>query len=541
MREILFHNGNVITIDGKRPKARSVLTADGRITYVGDDREARSRAGRDATLVDLDGRTLIPGFNDNHIHTLVMGDTFSQPKLHGMTLGQIVRHLEQVYAHTAPGELVTAMGWDYPTCPDPHRSALDAAFPDNPVVLVQFSGHGAWLNSRALDRFHIDRNTPDPPGGQILRDADGEPTGVLRDTAVRPIHRARFKSLRSDRRRAEELLELSLEAFREAGITSVQDNTWFPSTVGLLGRLRRRNRLTTRFSCWFYGMIPAVALLMELRRFDRDWFSRGPWKFFLDGTFSTKTAWLKQPYSGEPDNRGFPGELFDSLDRILARAAVFRRRAAFHAIGDRTIHEFLNAVERTGRRHPQIRDLRLRLEHAQLIDPGDIPRLRELGVLVAAQPSSMGNPKKDAGLLGDERSRRAYPYRSLLDAGVPLSFGSDMPGEPTYDPLLSISYASSREGPERITPLEALTAYTLGSAYAEREEERKGSIEPGKLADMAVLTDDPLSTPPERIRDIRVAMTVVAGDIVHCSNRHFPCTMAGVGDRGSRPQPCSGV
>ncbi len=515
VKETLLFNGNVVTLDPHTPRAEAVLLRADRIAFVGDRRETAVKASGGAQAIDLEGRTLIPGFNDNHIHTLAMGNFFSQPKLHGLGKEEIIQFLRDYYRNAKPGKMLFALGWDYPHCPDPHRSILDEAFPDNPVVLIQFSGHGMWLNSRALSIFGINRKTTDPPGGKVLRDERGDPTGILRDAATRPIHRKRFRRMHYNRRISQSLFESSLDGLREAGITSVQDNSWYPKTVGLYNRFRRSGRLTCRISCWFFGAKPTRAHLMNLRSYDGLWVTRGPWKYFLDGTFSTRTAWLMEPYADEPENRGMRDDTFEKLEDLLTQAARHRRQLAFHAIGDRAIHEFVNTFEKLQNKFPGMRNLRIRLEHAQLIHETDIPRIRDLGILISAQPSAMGTPGKDITLLGRNRAEKSYAYRSLLDGGVQLSFGSDMPGEPTYNPLLSIHYVVNRAGAEALTAREALGCYTQGSAYAEFKEKEKGSIEAGKLADLTLLSDDLLTCPSEKIKDINVEMTIVGGNVVY--------------------------
>ena len=514
MDELLLYNGRVHTIDDEQPSAEAVLIRGERVAFVGAEAEAKRRACAAARLIDLQGRTLIPGFNDNHIHLIAMGDNLGRPNLRGMDAEGIVDLLKEEFRDARPGETLYAWGWDYPGCPDPHRRILDRAFPDNPVVLIQFSGHGIWVNSRVLHKYRIGRRTPDPPGGEILRDEQGHPTGILRESAAIPIHRARFLRMHMNAALQRRMLDRTLEELARVGITSVQDNTWFPSTVRLLNRYRRKGRLTARVSCWFYGMMPAAAALMSLKRFDDVWVRRGPWKYLLDGTFSTRTAWLLEAYAGEPGNRGIADGVSELADRAVGLSILKARQAVFHAIGDRTVRELVDTIERYSSGNHIAAQLRLRIEHAQLIDPEDIPRLERLGILVSAQPSALATPEKDADLLGPQRAARAYPYRSLLDAGVHLSFGSDMPGEASFDPLLGMHYTVNRSGAERISPAEALRAYTLGSAYAEFQESEKGSITAGKLADLAVLSADPLSVPPESIRDIEVQMTILGGRIV---------------------------
>lgn len=230
------------------------------------------------------------------------------------------------------------------------------------------------MNSRVLQKYRIGSKTPDPEGGKIVRDEQGDPTGILRDNAALPVHRARFLKMHTNRTMQSEMLERTLAELRKVGITSVQDNTWFPSTVGLLSHCRRQGQLTTRVSCRFNGMMPSVASVMRLKRFDGSWVARGLWKYLLDGTFSTRTAWLLQPYAGEPENYGIETGVREKMERFIELSIRRRRQAAFHAIGDRTIHELVNTIERLSLSCSGVADLRLRIEHAQLIAHDDSPR-----------------------------------------------------------------------------------------------------------------------------------------------------------------------
>ena len=456
----------------------------------------------------------MPGFNDNHLHALSTGELAALPNLYGLGCEEILDALRDQARDAPPGELVIGQKWDTPFCARPHRAALDRLFPRNPVALFQFSGHAVWVNSLLLRRLGIDRRTPDPPGGTIERDGDGEPTGVLRDNAATPVHRLRMRRNAADPRLRRRFLDRALELFAREGLTSVQDNTWLPAAARDLARLRDEGRLTCRFTCWAYGSRPPQARRMERQPHDPLWVRRGPWKYFLDGAFSTRSAWMTEPYLGEPANFGTPTMPAPALERALREAARRGRQLAFHAIGDRAVHELLDRVEGTARRFPRLRELRLRVEHAQMILPADLPRLRDLGVLVAAQPVALSQPGKDEALLGAERAGQAYPLRGLLDAGVGLSFGSDSPAEMSVRPLEGIHLAVNRPPAQRLTVLEALCAYTRGSAYAEGLEGEKGSLAAGKLADLAVLSADPTAVPPEGLRELRVEMTVVGGRIV---------------------------
>ncbi|HUX22611.1 MAG TPA: amidohydrolase, partial [Spirochaetia bacterium] len=436
--------------------------------------------------------------------------------------------LKSHYRDLKRGEIVLGYQWDYPTCPEPRKELLDAAFPDNPVVLAQFGGHGTWLNSNALKAMGIAMGKPDPPGeGVVLRDADGEPTGVVREMSSNKFISRRFFKMFFDRSMREPRVRRALEIFAGFGITSIQDNTWFYPVAMTLTKLRRLGELTSRVSCWSFGRMPWTVPLMGLPRYDKEWVRRGPHKYFLDGSFTTRTAFLWEDYVDEPGNAG-QGMSEEEILRILRRLAAKGVQGAFHAIGDRAVTNFLDAVEKLQREYPQSRGLRFRLEHAQLVRPEDIPRLRDLGVIICAQASALSNPEKDIALLGERRAERAYPHRSLLDAGVPLSFGSDIPGESTCNPLESIHMVVNRTSPERISVEEALRCYTLGSAYAEFQEDEKGSLEVGKYADFAVLSQDILSNPPDRIKETTVELTVVGGRKVYDA-RHADRTQDAVG------------
>jgi hypothetical protein len=310
-------------------------------------------------------------------------------------------------------------------------------------------------------------------------------------------------------------LEKALSLLRENGVTSVQDNTWYPGLVRLYRRFEREGRLTARISCWSDGRAPARKWRLEHLGYSGKMITLGPAKYFLDGTFSTKTAWLLEPYSGDPENYGIPMGSIEWLRGLVLRAAEAGRQSAFHAIGDRAVRELVSSVEAAALRHPGTRELRMRIEHGQLISRDDIPRIRDLGIVVSAQPHALGTPDKDRDFLGEERSAGAYPYRSLLDAGVKLSFGSDIPGESTFEPLLAIHNIVNRSSAERISVAEAIQTYTAGSAFAEFREGEKGTIAPGKLADLTVLSENPLESPKERIKDIRIDRTIVGGRIVY--------------------------
>ena len=508
----VIHNGNIITMDETLPHAEAVVVVDDRIEFVGSSAQALASAAAGTETVDLGGATLVPGFNDNHIHVIGLGFDARQLHLNGLDTEQIVTALLDRFGSEKKGKLIIAGGWDYPACPEPHKRILDEAFPHNPVLLIQFGGHAFWANSLTLKKIKERGKSGNTLDAKFLKDSSGETTGIVR--GANGYMRRSYLGMFLNTRLIRDFLLDAFEMLRRAGLTSVQDNTWIFTIMNVLNRLYVEDELTCRMSCWFFGEAPALAFLMKLNKFNDLWYHRGPWKYFLDGTFSARTAWLFEPYADEGENCG-QGKDTQKIERLLLANLKKNRQAAFHAIGDRTIKEFVDAVVTLRSKNPSFNDLRFRLEHAQLIRAEDISRLRDNNILIAAQPSALATPEKDINLLGKERAGKAYPYRSLLDAGVHLSFGSDFPGEALYYPLELIHLAVNRESDERITPLEALRCYTIESAYAETQEAQKGSVSVGKLADFTVLSDDPTAVDPAKIKDIKVECTIVGGKEVY--------------------------
>ncbi|MFO8065374.1 MAG: amidohydrolase [Spirochaetia bacterium] len=514
MTEQLLTGGTVLTMDEHGSEAEAVLVRGNRIAAVGSKAKVSAEAGPHAEHIDLAGRTLIPGFNDNHIHLANMADRERTPNLFGLTKQEIIERLREAYRGSSPGEWIIATQWDYPSCPDPHVQDLDGAFPDNPVALFQFSGHAAWMSSRAFAELGISPETPDWERGGVDLDAHGRLTGIIREPFGAPGVRELFQNRFTDPKSMRSNLPRAFSALAENGVTSVQDNTWFPHVVDAYNDLYTEGKLTVRISCWFMGDSPKLVNGMEEREFHPLRLERGPLKFFWDGAFSSKTAWLMEPYQGEPQNYG-SGTEAEEIRRTIEPAVRAGRQVAAHAIGDRATKEYLDALEALAHDYPHVRDMRVRIEHGQLIRSEDVSRIVELGAMVSTQPHAAATPEKDVALVGERRAREAYPYRSLIDAGAHVSFGSDYPGEGSFEPLLGVHYVVNREGPERITPLEAIRAYTSGSAYAQFAEHEKGSIEVGKLADLVVLSEDPTRTAPQRIKGIGVELTMMDGLIVH--------------------------
>lgn len=525
--DLVLHSAQILTMDDRLPNANAVWLARGTIQAVGTDREVLALAPADAKRIDLAGRTVVPGFNDNHTHAFAAGRLFEKPVLFRKSCEEIEAIVAAEAQRLPEGEWIEGAHWDYPTCPAPHRDRLDRAAPEHPVSLIQFSGHAAWVNSRMLERLGIDRNTPDPEGGQIVRDAAGEPTGVLRDTAMPSAGAGVARDLLfPDPHRRH--LRKALALFREAGITSVQDNAWQPLSVWHLASLRDRGELTARFSLWPLGESPWIRRLMGLANgsLDEAWLRPGPAKHFADGAFSTRTAWLHgEAYADEPGNFGAPRYEAAEIESLYLDAARDRRQIAVHAIGDAAVSQLLDALEAVQQEVPDLPSLRMRFEHVQLVAEGDVERMKSLGVVANIHPFALASPAKDLRLLGADRARRAYPYRTMIDAGVAVSCGSDLPAEVEFHPMLAIDYLVNRKniardaGPlnaeERLTPEQALHCYTMGSAYAEFAEDQKGSIRVGKFADLVVLNANPTRVATESLKDIAVELTIVGGRVVY--------------------------
>lgn len=513
----IFFNGRIVTVDRDNPDPEAVLVRDDRIVAVGSLEKIEADADAEAERYDLEGRCLIPGFNDNHIHAAQLGRRRTWPELLDLTADQIIETLKEFRKDHPDDEILIGSGWDYTYCPNPHRSLLDEHFPDLGVFLFQFSGHGMWTNTKGLELMGFLKSSGKKKKNsleEIMRDENGSPTGVVREAGKNKYIRRKFRKQMVSYEVNRICLSSALEELATAGITSVQDNTWIKKPLLVLRDLQNEEKLTCRFSCWPLGEIPHMRLWMSTAKLDENWYHLGPIKYFLDGAFSSHTAWLYEEYEDEPGNSG-KGIPVSHIKKHLSKHVKKRRQVAHHGIGDRAISEFCTAVEELTEKYPWIDNLRLRIEHGQLIKPEDIPRLKKLGILVCAQPPALIDPEKDKRLLGEERARTAYPFRSLLDAGVPLSFGSDYPGEAFFDPIRGIHLVVNREGPERITAREALECYTQGSAYAELRENEKGSITPGKLADLVVLSESIVDVPPAEIINIKVVETIVGGHTVY--------------------------
>ncbi len=521
---LFLYNGSIHTMDPARPAASAVACRDGRILAVGCEAEARAAAGPGVQAIDLRGRTVIPGLTDAHLHFLWYAVGLSRPNLDGAwSLPEALERLRVALEAALPGEWILGSGWNHedwvqPTFPS--RQDLDGLTPDRPVVLRRKDGHSVWANSLALERAGISAGTADPPGGAIDRDEHGDPTGILRENAMDLVLAHVPQPGPDTLRRA---LNVGMARAHAAGLTGIHDMEG-PEALALFQESHARGQLTLRVTM----QIPADnldhALALGLRTgLGDDMVRIGHLKLFADGSLGSQTAWMLAPFAGQPGNTGVATASPEILEQTVGQAARGSIACAIHAIGDRANRQVLDILERVGAGPSG--GLRQRMEHVQLLHPDDLPRLARLGVVASMQPIHATSDRYMADRLWGDRCRYAYAWRSLLDSGAVLAFGSDCPVE-GLGPLQGIYAAVTRKRaaepgsepwyPEqRVSGEEAVRAFTWGAAYACGQEKKVGSITPGKLADMVVLSQDIFASPPESILDAQVHYTIVDGEVVY--------------------------
>jgi len=515
----------------------AVAVANGRILAVGTSQQMLAYVGPNTQVLDLEGRLAIAGFIDDHAHFIQGGFQLLEIDLKNTrSEADFVQRIGEKAKSLKRGRWMQGGDWDEEAWPDaklPTRWMIDSVTPNNPVFLSRYDGHAVLANSVALNLAGVTRETRDPAGGVIVRDPHSlEPTGVLKDAAQDLVARV---IPRPSQEEFQEALRAGLAEARRVGVTSVQDisvdgdspNGSFTGEIDLLRQAEREGWLT----CRFYEITPIAAWqrLAEAglaQGMGSDFLKMGAVKGFADGSLGSRTAWMFDPFSDEPGNRGLPLPLMNPPAKMEAAVAGSDKagiQLAIHAIGDRANAEMLDIFARLG--GPQTAARRFRIEHAQHLRPQDVARFAALGVVASMQPyHAIDDGRWVEKRLGHDRARFSYAWRSLLDAGAPLAFGTDWPVAP-LDPLLGIYAAVTRatldgkhpEGwfPEqRLTLEQALRAYTQGSAYAAFEEKEKGTIAPGKLADVVVLSDDLFSIPPEKIRQAHIVTTIIGGKVV---------------------------
>jgi predicted amidohydrolase YtcJ len=518
-------NARIWTGNPQRPWAEAIAVRGDTIAAVGSSAEIRKMTGADAKVIDAHGQMMVPGFNDSHVHIISAGRGLSMVKLRDAgTKAEFISRIK-AFAKTMPkGAWITDGDWDHTLWGGelPTRQWIDSVTPDNPVWVSRLDGHMGLANGLALAAAKVAKATPEVDGGQIVRDKTGEPTGILKDNAQGLIDEVVPDPPETVADRA---FDAAMHYLAERGVTSAQNmGTWYD--LSIFERARKAGRMITRM----YAVVPLATWeqlrdTVAARGHGDEWVRIGGLKGFVDGSLGSHTAAMLAPFDDAPKDTGLLVTPPESLYARTSGADKAGLHVMVHAIGDRAIRIQLDNYARVEKENGP-RDRRFRIEHAQHIAPSDIPRFGTLGVIASMQPyHEMDDGRWAEPILGHERSKSTYAFKSILDSGARLAFGSDWSVAPPT-PIEGIYGAVTRETldgkhpggwiPEqKITVEDALRAYTSGSAYASFEEKIKGTLEPNKLADFVLIDRDLTRIPPAGIRDAHVMMTVVGGRVVY--------------------------
>lgn len=528
--DAVFVNGKVWTVDPSNPEAEAVVVFNRRIVFVGSTKDAMKFAGSTTRVVDLTGKRMLPGFIDDHTHFMSGGFQLQNVDLRHAASEEEFASMIKKRAEERPGKWITGGDWDHDNWKSGHipkKELIDRFTPATPVFVNRYDGHMALANSYVLKLAGITKDTPDPAGGTIVKDAKtGEPTGILKDEAMSAVYRIIPEPSEEEMLAA---ARLALAEARKFGVTSIQDIS-SASDVRTFRTLRDIGELTSRFYCrlpiseWEHlalGGIQAPAGDEMIRI--------GSLKAFADGSLGSSTALFFEPFSSDPTTHGLATDILldGRLEKWAAAADRARLQLSIHAIGDSANSLILDMYERIIRKNPAW-DRRFRIEHAQHIAPGDFERFTKLGVIASAQPyHAIDDGRWAEKRIGRERCKTAYAFKTFLEKGVKLCFGSDWTVAP-INPLLGIYAAVTRRTLDGVNPggwfpeqkisvKQAIECYTINNAFAAFEENEKGSIVAGKLADFVVLSDDILALDPIKIESVTVVMTVLGGNIVYGS------------------------
>ena len=529
---LVVTNGRILTVEDSLPEAQAIAVRGDRVVAVGSAADIRRYIGARTEVIDVQGQLVVPGLIEGHGHFTGVGEAELTLKLMPTTSwDQIVSMVGDAARNAKPGEWIIGRGWHqekWTTRPDPNvegfptHASLDAVSPNNPVVLTHASGHASFVNAKALALSDINRSTPNPPGGEILKDASGNPTGLLRENASGLVH-----ANLGDPGRARKALELASKEVLSKGITSFQDAGSSFATIDLMKPLIDDGRIGVRL--WVMvreGNAREAPLLAKYRTID---YGNGHLtvraiKRQIDGALGSRGAWLLEPYSDKPDSVGLNTTSIADLTEAARLAMANNYQFCVHAIGDRANRETLNIFEQAFKANPTRRDLRWRIEHAQHLSLQDIPRFGQLGVIASMQGiHCTSDAPYVIERLGAKRAEEgAYVWQKLMKSGAVVSNGTDAPVE-DVDPIANYYAAVSRKTKtgqvfypdQRMSRMEALKSYTLSPAYAAFEESSKGSLKVGKLADMTVLSKDITAIPEEEILSAQVTYTVVGGKVLY--------------------------
>jgi len=539
--DLVILHAHVWTVDKSHPTAQALAITANRITAVGSDSEIQKFIGPATQQIDAHNNSVLPGFNDAHVHFSSGGEEISGVQLRdAATPQEFTRRIAEHAKKLRKGEWLTGGTWDHELWGGtlPTHDWIDAVTPDTPVFVGRYDGHMSLANALALRLAHVTRETPDPPGGTMVRDANGNPTGLMKDAAKGLIEKVIPDPTEEQLLRN---IRAALQEARSHGVTSLQDIS-STEDVRAYQVLAARGELTSRIYCitplpeW---QGPATAGIRA--GFGNDWIHLGALKGFADGSLGSTTALFEKPYDDAPKTSGIPNAMMFPEGNMLKMALGADKaglQLAVHAIGDkanRIMLDIYSEVLKENGPKPaasgQGSDRRWRIEHAQHLRPEDFQRFADLGVIASVQPyHAIDDGRWAEKRIGHERCKTTYAFRSLLDHGVKLAFGSDWTVAP-LNPILGLYAAVTRatldgKNPDgwfpeqKISLPEAIEAFTMGSAYAEFRENEKGSLTPGKLADVVVLDSDLFALPPAQLKNAHVRTTITNGKIVYQSPSH---------------------
>ena len=525
--DVVLTNGNIYTVDVRLGRVEAIAITRGKIAAVGTAEEMQHWVGPETKVIDLEGKFVLPGFNDAHTHLANAGQGSLSVNVEGTrSIAEFQQRIRARLSEFEPGTWVVGRGWDHSLWEEnrmPTKADLDAVSTSHPMFFTRVDGHSAVANSLALEQAGITRSSEQPEGGEIVRDADGEPTGWLKENATGLVS-GLIPAPTSEQRQRGLLLALA-EAARY-GVTSVQDNSSWEDFQALR-ELKQEGKLTLRVTEW----LPFDAPLNRLEEMRKEggatdpWLKTGALKGVTDGSGGSLSAAMLEPFANAPDNRGILLYDPEQLKKMVVDRDAAGFQIALHAIGDRANRVALDAFEAALKINKR-RNARHKIEHAQFVHRNDFARFKELDVIASMQPCHLlADMRWAPTILGPEREYEGYAIGTMRQAGARLAFGTDYPVE-HINPLRGLYAAVTREfedgGPEggwlpeeKVSIEEAIRAYTLGSAFAEFEERRKGTLSPGKFADLIILSQDITNVSPPELLRTDVLLTMVGGKIVY--------------------------
>ena len=527
--DLIVTNANVWTVDSKLPRAQAVAIIGERIVAVGSQADVQGWRGASTRVIDAGGKLVLPGFNDAHVHFVSGGQQLDAVDLNDATSAEeFVKRVAQQASKTPKKQWITGGDWDetkWSPAQLPTKEMIDAVTPDNPVFLNRYDGHMSLANSIALRLAGVTASTPDPPGGSIVRDAQGNPTGALKDAAMDYVFKV-IPPLSHDQRL--HAVQRALSHAASLGVTSVQDMNPEYADIAVYSELLDRGQLTARiYAAPLITQVDDQVKIGIRRAFGSPYLRIGALKGYADGSLGSATAYFFEPFADQPNNHGLLSDEMHPIslmhDRMM-KADAAGLQLCTHAIGDAGISAILDIYGDLVKVHGKA-DRRFRIEHAQHMAAKDFARFADLGVIASVQPyHAIDDGRWAEKRIGHDRASRTYAFRTFLNDGVRLAFGTDWNVAP-LNPMLTLYAATTRatldgKNPngwfpeQKLTVAEAVQAYTMGSAYAEFQDGEKGSITPGKLADMVILNDDIFQIDLVKIRDVKVTKTIVGGKVV---------------------------